>query len=498
MTTIATTSRIHAKSWIAIALVLNCLAIALGYWLGGRQSRQHDAPVVPTSSTETIPSAAAVSRIRFSTAHQQAAGVRTVDVDYVDLAETIAVTGKLAVNDDRLGHLYSIVEGVLRAVNVRLGDDVKEGQTLAIVDSKEVGQAKLDLARNRMIVGFAKVNFEWMETVHKNTQGLIADLQKNPEVTELETRFQAQPMGENRQLLVSAYAKYHQTKSDYERLKILREQQVGVEKDYIRAKADYESASATYGALLEQLKYTTLRQMRESEQKLQETLTAEQISRSQLLILGYTDKEIDAMDPLVEGEAVAHYPIRAPFAGSIIGKHAVLSEHVGPQHQLFEMTDLSKVWLHADVFEKDLANLAGMTGKTLKFRTTVYPGREFTAEIFRLGDSVDEKTRAVTLIGTVDNAEGLLKPGMFAEVILPAGATRKLLQVPAAAVQRQNDENYVFVRTNNDEFERRAIQTGRTIDGHVEVLAGLTPREQVVVEGAFALKSEMLRDLIGD
>jgi RND family efflux transporter MFP subunit len=246
--------------------------------------------------------------------------------------------------------------------------------------------------------------------------------------------------------------------------------------------------------LLEQLKFTTARQLREAEQKLQEALTEERMSRAGLLILGYPEKEIDALDPLAEGEAVAHYPIHAPFAGTVINKHAVLSEFVGPQHQLYEIADLSKVWIHADVFEKDLAALSRMTSKTLTFRAAGYPDREFTAEIFHTGNAVDEKTRAVTLVAAADNPDGMLKPGMFVEVVLPVGTARKAVQIPSTAVQHENHETYVFVAVGNEEFERRPIRTGRSVGGVVEVVDGLKPGDRIVVEGGFALKSELLRD----
>jgi len=260
------------------------------------------------------------------------------------------------------------------------------------------------------------------------------------------------------------------------------------------AQADYESAAATYQALLEQLKFTTARLLREAEQKLQEALTEERMSRAELLILGYGEKEIDALDPLTEGEAVAHYPIHAPFAGTVIAKHAVLSEFVGPQHQLYEIADLSKVWIHADVFEKDIAALARMTSKTLTFRAAGYPDREFTAEVFHTGNAVDERTRAITLIAAADNPERLLKPGMFVEVVLPVGAVRRAVQIPTTAVQRENQETYVFVAVRDEEFERRPIRTGRAVGGLVEVIDGLKPGERIVAEGGFALKSELLRD----
>lgn len=495
--------RSSAVSSRAVRIVAAVLMLAAGAWAGRtwearramKAPEKAAAPEAPMSTAETATSPAIV---HFDASRQAAANIRTATVEAVESQETITVTGKLAVDDDRLAHVYSQVEGVLREAPVKLGQDVKAGQTLAMVDSKEVGQAKLDLARNQLNLGFARTNHQWAETIHTNTQALIKALASNPPVSDLEKQFRDQPMGDNRQLLVAGYAKYEQTKADYERLHTLREQQVGVEKDYIRAKAEYESASATYQAVLEQLKFTTQQRLREADQKLQESLTAERMSRALLLILGYTEAEIAKMDPLAEGESVAHYPIRAPFDGTVIGKHAVLSEQVGPTHQLYEITDLSKVWLHADVFEKDLPALERVTGKRLEFTTAGYNDRRFTAEVAYTGDSVDEKTRAVRLIAIADNPERLLKPGMFVAVALPIGSKGTSVQIPSSAVQSQGTESYVFVASGADEFQKRVVRVGRTVGERVEVREGLRSGEKIVVEGGFALKSELMKDLLAE
>lgn len=483
-------------------LAILIIAVGAGVWIGrswpGRLATNSVPPpsADASASADGETSAMTPTRIQFDAAHQASAGIQIEPAKQSDAQESIVLTGKLAVDEDRLAHIYSMVEGVLRRADVRLGQEIKAGQELALVDSREVGQTKLDLAKNRLNLSFAEVNHQWAEMIHKNTQALIVELLKNPPISEVENHFRDQPMGDNRQLLVSAYAKFHQTEADFGRLKTLREQNVGVEKDYIRAKAEFESASAAYQALLEQLKFTTQQSLLEADQKRQEALTAERMCRSQLLILGFEEKSLDKLDPLAEGEAVAHYPIRAPFNGTVIGKHAVLSEHVGPEHQLYEIADLATVRLHADVFEKDLAALDRMTGKSLTFQAAGYPGRQFTASIVNTGNVVDEKTRAVRVVAVADNAERLLKPGMFVQVSLPIGAAQSVVVVPSSALQGQGAESYLFVAQGPTEFEKRTVRVGRTLGTNVEVLSGIAVGDQVVVRGGFALKSEMMKDLL--
>ena len=107
------------------------------------------------------------------------------------------------------------------------------------------------------------------------------------------------------------------------------------------------------------------------------------------------------MDPFAEGQRVAYYPVRSPINGTVMKKHAPLSKHIEHETELFEIADLSSVWLRADVFEKDLHATLGLDGESVTFEAGSYPGPEFKAKIFSLGDTVDDKTRASRLLAPV-------------------------------------------------------------------------------------------------
>lgn len=436
--------------------------------------------------------------VQFAQEKWQAAGLEIAPVATKTLVDSVWVTGKIALNEDRLAHVYPLVEGVVREVRVKYGQQVAAGDVLAVLDSKEVGLAKLDLVKNRLAVQFAKINQEWQTTIERNTQSLIKALKEKTPVLDIEERFHDQPMGDYRQQLVSSYSTVNQTKVDYERIKGLYEQNVATQKDYLQAKTAFESATATYQSHLEGIKFASRQQLVAAEQKTQEAVTAQSVSESLLLILGYGQQEIQDMDPIEEGEAVAHYPITAPLAGTVIKKDAVLLEHVTPQMQLFQVADLSTVWLQADIFEKDLPLLYGLADKKLEFRAGSYPDRQFTAQVTYTGDLVEEKTRAVRLTARAENPERLLKPGMFVEARLPKPKPAPALTLPESALQRHGDRTFVFVQLDGERFEPREVETGATVDGQVEIVSGLKPGERVAIRGGFALKSEMLRELMSE
>lgn len=424
----------------------------------------------------------------------KSAKIRIAPVQEGSFTETSIVTGKLALNEDRLAHIYSLVDGVVHEVRVGFGDEVRAGDELAVIDSTVVGQAKLSLVKDQLSADFAKVNYEWNQTIYKNTQALIEALEKGTTIPEIEQRFHDQPMGEYRQQLISSYARYHQTQADFTRLKDLSERGIKSEKDSIKAKADFVAAQATFRAWVEEIKFTSWQQMLDSEQQLRKAEMAYGTSRSSLYVMGYHEDEVSRMKPLDEGEGVAHYTIKSPFDGTVIGKNVVLDERVGPNTELFQVADLSSVWLQADIFEKDLQLLAGLEGKQIQFWVAGYPDRLFYAQVFYTGDIVDESTRTVRLMGVTENPDRLLKPGTFVEMKLPVRSYANVLQVPASAVQEHEGETFVFVHQGGDEFERRDVTPGRRSDGKIEIIDGLKPGEPIVVEGTFAVKSEMLSE----
>jgi multidrug efflux pump subunit AcrA (membrane-fusion protein) len=125
-----------------------------------------------------------------------------------------------------------------------------------------------------------------------------------------------------------------------------------------------------------------------------------------------------------------------------------------------------------------------------------YPQREFAAEVFSTGSLVDDKTRAARVLAIADNSERLLKPGMFVQIELSPPNDRHVLQVPSSAVQRHDGATFVFVSRGTGGFEARDVQLGRSTAEIAEITRGLTEGELVVVQGGFALKSQMLSELM--
>ncbi|MDZ7617154.1 MAG: efflux RND transporter periplasmic adaptor subunit, partial [Patescibacteria group bacterium] len=426
----------------------------------------------------------------------EALGVETTPVLRKPWSETVRVTGRLELNASRVAHVSSLVEGVIREVCVELGQAVKQGDILAYIDSREVGEAKLQLVTDKLQRASAVRLSEWRRTLHENTIALLDRLGEGMALGEIETAFRDRPVGAHREQLVSAMSRLTQATADFERIHSLGAMAVIPEKEVVRARAEHEAAAASYQALKEQIRFDARQQALEAEQVLQAAEAALAVSRSRLLILGYGEEEVDAMDPLAEAGRVAYYPLRAPIGGTVIARDAPLSRHVTEQAELVQIADLSTVWLRADVFEKDLVTVRDPRRRTVAFTTGAYPGRAFNATVFSLGALVAEESRAAAMLAVVDNPAGMLKPGMFVEIEWVAHADADVMQLPTSAIQRHAGDTFVFVATGDGGYQRRDIQLGRSTAEHVEVGRGLADADLVVIRGGFALKSEMLSHLL--
>jgi cobalt-zinc-cadmium efflux system membrane fusion protein len=301
-------------------------------------------------------------------------------------------------------------------VEAELGEAVRRGQTLATIDSIELGQAKAAFLQARAREELARDNLERERSLHAD--------------------------------------------------------RISSEQDFLTARAAHREAVA---------------ELRTAE----ETLHLYGLSQTQVDELTYDDPRASL------------YPVRAPFTGTVVERHATLGELVTPERNLFTIGDLSRVWVWIDVYERDLARVHLDDG--VEVRVSAYPEQVFRGVVSYLSSRVDGETRAVRARLDVDNADGRLRPGMFARAVLSdphaaGGDTLAApgLAVPEAAVVREGGESVVFVALAGEHrFERRRVRTGREVGGWTEILAGLAAGEQVVVEGAFVLKSEMSKDRLG-
>ncbi len=179
--------------------------------------------------------------------------------------------------------------------------------------------------------------------------------------------------------------------------------------------------------------------------------------------------------------------IRAQFGGTVMEKNLLPGAYVMPGDKLFTLSDLSSVWLNADVYENDIA--AVQAGQQVQATTAAYPGETFGGVVTFVNPVLDDATRAVKVRVEMANPDGKLKPNMFVNASLgvPLGES---LAVSVSSLIDTGTRKVVYVAQNEDTFVKRDITTGQEADGYIQVLSGLQPGETVVTAAAFLIDSQ--------
>lgn len=270
--------------------------------------------------------------------------------------------------------------------------------------------------------------------------------------------------------------------------------------DFLQARARMELARQDHlrEAGLFDKRISSARELAQARSALRKAEISLQASRQQLLLLDYSEQELDQLGA-TEGAGAGRMNLRAPLAGEVVGKHAVPGERLTPDESVFVLADLEVVWVWADVIERDLAAvLAAAASKPAAFvQVAAFGPREFAGRLEWVGASVDPATRTVRSRVVVPNPQRLLRPGMFARVRVELGDGPDGVWLPSQAVVADGPQRFVFVRLGPRRFIRRDVQVGPALGDRVPVLAGLQPGEEVAVRGAFLLKSDVLREKMG-
>ncbi len=207
-------------------------------------------------------------------------------------------------------------------------------------------------------------------------------------------------------------------------------------------------------------------------------------ARARLALLG-----ADAPD----GSNGATYLVRAPSTGVVTARTANPGVNVDPATALFTVSDLSTVWVVADVYERDLA--AVRVGQPAHVVTGAYPNDVVTGRVTFIDPQMRQDTRTAQVRIQVPNTNGRLRLGMFTDVRIDRAAGANTLSVPASAVQALGDRRVVYVPVpgRSDAFTEREVRVGDADRDSVPVLSGLAAGDTVVTQGAFFLRAEIER-----
>jgi len=281
---------------------------------------------------------------------------------------------------------------------------------------------------------------------------------------------------------------------------------VGMQADYQEALAALRAARNSHdhagraGARAERLANVEAIPVRElQEAQLAVMRAAEEVQQAEaklaaahgrLQIAGISDDQIARLETGGAASIARLVPLKAPVAGTITERHVGLGQVVqAGGDALLKIADLSTVWVTADVYEDQVAAIR--PGAQVMIQTPAYPNETFAARVDRIAATVDPDKRTLGVRCVMPNADGRLKPGMFATVALQSGTIESALLVPASAIVATGNRRNVFVEDQPARYQQRDVETGDEVAGWVVVRSGLQAGERVVTQGSVLLARQI-------
>jgi multidrug efflux pump subunit AcrA (membrane-fusion protein) len=188
--------------------------------------------------------------------------------------------------------------------------------------------------------------------------------------------------------------------------------------------------------------------------------------------------------------------LKAPIDGVIIERMATAGELADKSKTIYIISDPTQLWAIAEVKERDIA--AVKLGQDAAFTTLAFPDEKFHGKVILIGNEVEAGSRTVEVRIAVDNADGRLKAGMFADVEIVTTILDNVLLISDTALETDGENQIVFVALDGNKFEKRVVKLGLEQSGRVQILDGVKVGEKIVTTGSFILKSEMLKGQLGE
>lgn len=469
------------------ALILAVMGALFLAWYFLRSSGEAGKPVpAPRSSVRETPvETLANQTLTLSPEQVQNAGI-TVEAVGEQLSNErgqTSATGTVEANAYKQTPTVALVGGVVRRVGAQLGENVGAGQTVVVIFSDEFAQTQSRYITLQTETENARRNYE-------RTQRLVAINQ--PGRSELDQAAKQRKAAE---------ALLKEMRNRYERttrlLRIGAASREELEQDTTKlrtAEAELEEArlrETRAGQLLP----ISAEVRSASEEALNKLRTAESelaSVRQRLILYGMPSARVNSLR--LASQVTSELAVPAPASGTVTARSVNVGEVVEANKELMRITDLSNVWVIAQVYERDVARLRVGSGASVT--VDAFPDRLFRGHVAYIDPQLDETTRTVKVRVELPNPNRELKIGMYVRVALGSagGAETTVPVVPASAVQNISGQQIVFMATaDSNVFELRPVRLGPESEARYQVLEGLNVGDKVVTNGSFSLRAEWLK-----
>jgi membrane fusion protein, heavy metal efflux system len=324
----------------------------------------------------------------------------------------IKIPAKIITDQDYEAKVGSLVQGRAYKVYAKIGDYVKKGQVLMYIEGMEIGEIKSKYLKAKAQLDFAETN--------------------------------------------------------YKRQKALIEQNIGSQKSFYEAEAEFNKALAEFKA----------------EDK-------------RIHSVGMSDDEIIGKN---ENGFADHtsglLSIKSPVNGLVTERNVVIGQYIDVTTNAFVIINVSNLIVEGQIREDEISKISGKP--EIKFTTQTYSGIEFSGRVYYTSQLVDPQTRTIGIRARINNSNSMLKPEMFGLMHIPLSGSVKGMFISSDAVEKIDENSVIFIAINDSIFEKRIVELGIELDGKVEIKKGLNSGEKYVSGGTFYLKSELMKNSFGE
>lgn len=398
-------------------------------------------------------------------------------------AVSVAATGVVGPNAYRETPVISLLGGVLRKVSGELGQHVSKGQTVAVIFSDQFAEAQSKYLALRTEAQAARQNYERAAKMVKISP--VSNAEVDQALAALKTaeadmeEHHSHHLRAEKLLAIGAISR-EEYEDSRTKMKTATANLVETKKRYERAVKVAEIDPVSRGEF-------------EMAAVKQQTAESDLAAAGQKLVLyGMSPQRVAALSR--PSQITSEIAVTAPSSGTLTKRDVNQGQLVDANAELMRVTDLSTVWVIAQVYEKDLAALHEGSGATVT--TDANPGRVFRGHVTYIDPAINPETRTAQVRIELENPGDALKLGMYVNAAFGSGgaAERTVPVIATSAVQNMNERQMVFVATDKPNvFGVRYVRLGAETNGRTPVLEGLKVGDRVVTDGSFLLRAELLK-----
>ena len=528
-------------------LLLVCIGFILvggGAYFAGKATTKPSAMVSEVAKTEE--NAPAKGTVKFESETLRLASLEISHVRETPLATRLTVTGEVEPNRSGIVKVTPRTEGKLIKLLVNVGDAVRAGQTLAVVQSEKLHEAqvayrlnlkKVALAHNTLqrrkklaaLGEYGRPSIEDARTRVLENQGMI-DKERNEVATaqsvisEMESQLHALEAAQQQARIRQATAQSRSARAEalFKEQLMSRQEWEQAQADVLQMQSDVMAGDANLAQGVARIESARSRSKAakaafESARKRGDVLQ-QALVRSEAVYKGefLSSKEVAEADSALQQAQIEadgalddielmggspgdfhSIPVISPIDGRVTERPVTLGETVAADKPLLVVMNARTVWVQLNVFPKDAPALR--VGQKVQVTTTTRLDSVFKGMISYISDTEDETTRTVKVRCVMQNETGSLKPGAFVTGKIFGASGKPALTVPKDAVQYVNGKPVVYVPTQNEgEFRAQPVEIGEKHEDLIEIRSGLKAGDRLVTKNAFLVKSQAMKSELGE